>query len=182
MTGPLRVGQVPLEPDDQCRRQHDRGGHRHRRSQGLAPGRAGRGRGPYKEQFPLLANEFRTLRLIDLLTPLADKATKLSHLGELSIHDKPAVGIKAVVKDLPEMDLYFDKESCLPVRCEFRVKEPERSDESLHSYLFSDYKDFDGRKHFTKLTLKRDNKPFMEMERTDIKLADKIDDSMFAKP
>lgn len=135
-----------------------------------------------KDLFPLLANELHVLRMIDLLTPLSDKTCKLSHLGELNVNDKPAIGIKVVAKDLPEMDLYVDKETGLPVRCEFRVKEPERSDEALHSYYFSEYKEFDGRKHFTKVNLKRDDKPFMDMERTDIKLMEKVDDSLFAKP
>jgi hypothetical protein len=135
-----------------------------------------------KEVLPMLKADMHTARWADSLTPLLDKAFTLTHLGELKINDRACVGIKIKHKDYPEVDLYFDKETSLPFRSEVRVKEPQATDETLHSFYFSDYKEFGGRKFACKIVLKRDDKPAMEMERSDIQPREKLDDDVFAKP
>jgi hypothetical protein len=135
-----------------------------------------------KEVSEMIRTDLRLMRLAQQLTPLRDvKKYKLSPLGEIKIDDKLAVGIKIVEKDRPDIDLYFEKATGLALRAECRVTEP-NSMEMSHAFYFAGYKDFDGVKHFTKLTLKRDDKTIFEMELSDIKREAKLDDSLFAKP
>jgi hypothetical protein len=135
-----------------------------------------------KEIMPIFREDLRALRLAQQLTTLFDKKYQLSSLGELKVGERAAVGIKIAEKDRPELDLYFDKETRLPLRIEVRVKEPGAAEEATHALLFEDYKDFDGVKHFTKMTLKRDNKTTLELELIEVKRQAKLDDSVFAKP
>src|SRR5262245_15457032 len=69
-----------------------------------------------KEQLPAILQGFAALRLVETLLPLTEKGWKLSSLGEIKVGDKPAVGVKAVRKGMPDLDTYFDKASGLPVR------------------------------------------------------------------
>jgi hypothetical protein len=135
-----------------------------------------------KEVNAMFRDDLRLLRLAQQLTPLRDaKKYQLAHLGEIKIDGKLAVGIKIVEKDRPEIDMYFDKETGVPLRAECRVKEPNDM-EKTHALYFSGYKEFDGVKHFTKMILKRDDKATFDMDLSDIKREAKLDDSLFAKP
>jgi hypothetical protein len=135
-----------------------------------------------KEVQPMLKADLHSARWADMLLPLRDKAFTLSHLGEMKIDDRACVGLKIKHKDYPDVDLYFDKETGLPSRSDVRVKEPMASDETVHAFYFSDYKEFGGRKFATKIVLKRDDKTAMTMERSDIKPLEKLEDDTFAKP
>jgi hypothetical protein len=130
----------------------------------------------------LLRNDLYAAGLAESVLALRGKDYKLSPLGELKIDDKPAVGLKVSRKDYPDVDLFFDKETGLPVRSEVRVKEPMAADEITHAFYYSGYKEFDGRKHFTKITLKRDDKLAMELERKDITGVESLDKKTFEKP
>jgi hypothetical protein len=125
---------------------------------------------------------FGAVRLAERLVVLEDKAYKLSLLGEVKINDRAALGIKVAHEGRPDIDLFFDKETLLPVRSELRVKEGKDGQEVLHSFYFSDYKVVDGVKHFTKLTFRHDDKILIEMELSEIKLQEKLDDGLFDKP
>jgi hypothetical protein len=48
--------------------------------------------------------------------------------------------------------------------------------------LLSDYKRIDGVQQAMKVVTRRDGQPFMELEVTEIKLFEKLDDRVFAKP
>jgi hypothetical protein len=122
----------------------------------------------------------RGLRLAETLVPLTGKEYALSSLGELKINGRPAVGIKAKKKGAADLDLWFDKKTHLPIKAEMRVTDS--TEEAAWTAFFSDYKKIDGRQHFTKLKLQRDAKTVLEMERSDIKASDKLDDDTFAKP
>jgi hypothetical protein len=130
----------------------------------------------------LAHTDFAAVRLAERLVTLEDKAYHLSPLGELKINDRTAVGIKVAHEGGPDIDLFFDKETMLPLRTELRVKEGKDGQEVLHSFSYGDYKEVDGVKHFTKLTFRRDDKVLIEMELSDIKLQEKLDDGVFDKP
>lgn len=134
-----------------------------------------------KAQLPAVLHGFAGLRLVETLLPLTGKEWKLSSLGEIKVGDKPAVGVKAVKKGMPDLDIYFDKASALPVRAEMRIKETGDT-EAAYVATFGGYKKIDGRMHFTRLTVKRDDAVVLEMERGDIKAKDKVDDATFSKP
>ena len=120
------------------------------------------------------------LRGPQLVSSLRGKEFKLSHLGEVKIDDKPAVGLLVNHKDHKDMSLYFDKNTGLPVKTEIRLKEPQGQEVTIE-FHYGDFKDFDGMKHPTKITIKLDNKEVVA-EVSEIKGEEKLDDSLFAKP
>jgi outer membrane lipoprotein-sorting protein len=126
--------------------------------------------------------DFGAMHLAHSLVPLTGKEYKLSVLGDAKVDSRPAIGIKVERKDLPDLDLFFDKETHLPVKAETRVKERANTDEKLHSFYFQDYKEADGMKHFTKLILHRDDKEAMVMELSEVKRQEKLEATLFDKP
>jgi hypothetical protein len=129
----------------------------------------------------VLKADLHALRIAQMLVPLTDKAYQLSPLGELKVGDRPALGLRVTHKDHREVSLFFDKETGLPVKCELSVIDMKDGQEVPHEFLLSDPKETDGIQHFTRITFKRDGKQFLEMELSDIKPQDKLDDSAFAK-
>jgi hypothetical protein len=133
------------------------------------------------EELQIIKQELSALRTAQLLTPLKERDLRLSPLGEKMINDRAAVGIKVVKKDHPDMDLYFDKGTHLPVKCELRIKEPNGM-EVTTAWFFSEFKELAGVKHPTKVALTRDDKKIMEMEISEVKGETKLDENTFAKP
>jgi hypothetical protein len=129
---------------------------------------------------PFLRGDTYALRLAQLLVPLKDKECKLSSLGELKIGNQPAVGIKAARKGFPEVDIYFDKKSGLPVKVLLNVKESEG--EKAHSWLLGAPKKVAGVKQFTQVKFTRDNKELLTAEISDLEAKDKLDAGTFGKP
>ncbi len=130
---------------------------------------------------PFIKDVFYSMRIAHALPELGDKAFKLSHLGEMKIGERDAVGLQISHKDHKDVNLFFDKENGLPIKSEIRLTIPKENKEVLLENLFNDYKDFDGLKHYTKITIKGDGKEFT-MEISEIKPQDKQDDGVFAKP
>jgi hypothetical protein len=134
-----------------------------------------------KEQLKASQQGFAGLRLAESLLPLTGKEWKLSSLGELKFDDVTTIGIKVAKKGMPELDLYFDKATYLPVRAEMRIAEPGGLDIPYVAKL-ANYKKVEGRQFFTKLTVLREDKVLLEMERSDFQAKDKVDDETFEKP
>jgi hypothetical protein len=129
------------------------------------------------------AKEDRHADWVATLTPLKDKAYKLSLTGETKVNDKPAVGVKVSHKDHQDVMLYFDKDSSLLVKSESKTKAPEEGNKEItQETLYADYKDVEGAKLPMKMTVIRDGKKWVEGENSDIKPVDKHDDKTFAKP
>jgi hypothetical protein len=116
------------------------------------------------------------------LVPLKDKLLKLGPLPEGKVGDRPAVGVKVTGPDGREFRLFLDKESGLPLKSEWQVKDPRSGKEITQEVTYADYKDVDGIKRAMKLTVQRDGKPFAEQEISDFKPLEKLDDKTFAKP
>jgi outer membrane lipoprotein-sorting protein len=117
------------------------------------------------------------------LVKLRDKEYKLSPLGEAKVEGKDAVGIRVEHKDHRDVSLYFDKKDGLLLKTETRAKDPMAGDKEFTAETFyGDYKKVDGTPVAHKITVKRDGKPFVESEASDVKLAEKLDDSTFEKP
>jgi hypothetical protein len=125
-------------------------------------------------------NIFHAGRIPQLLPALTDKAYKLSHLGEIQIGDKAAVGLAISHKDRKDVSLFFDKATGLPAKSELRVTDPQGK-EVTAAFNYSDYKDFDGVKLCSRIKIKIDEIE-VTMELKEIKPLDKVDDSLFDKP
>ena len=113
--------------------------------------------------------------------PLKGKAFRLAPLGEVNIDKRPARGVWVSSKGHRDVNLYFDKETGLLVKTETRVKDDNDQEVTEETFL-GDYKEVQGTKQATKLTVKRDGELYLESEVTDYRLAEKLDDRVFAKP
>jgi hypothetical protein len=133
-----------------------------------------------KEVFAIWRDGLYPVRVCQLLPGLKDKSFKMSPLGELKIANKDAVGIQVAHKDHKDLSLFFDKANGLPVKSETRLTLP-GDKEVTAEYHFSDYKDFDGITHFSKIVVKADGKEFV-IELTEVRVQEKLDDSLFARP
>ena len=118
---------------------------------------------------------------IATILPLKDPAFKLSPIAESKVDDKPAVGVRVSHKGYNDVDLYFDDKSGLLVKTLHRTTRPDGK-EVLSEFCYSDYKDFDGVKVATKFVRKIDGKAMADVQVTEVKLLDKIDDKEFEKP
>jgi outer membrane lipoprotein-sorting protein len=120
-----------------------------------------------------------------MLASLNDKQFELSTLGETEIEKRKAMGIRAASKGHRDLNLYFDKETGLPLKGEWRVKDVQGvagGNEVTQEVFLSDYKDVDGMKIAMKAVIKWDGKLYVDAEFSNYKLEQKLDDDVFAKP
>jgi hypothetical protein len=116
------------------------------------------------------------------LVPLKDAAFRLSGLGDVKVGDRPAIGIKVSHPKHRDVNLYFDKDKGLLAKVETRVKDMQSGQEVTQENFLGDYKDVQGVQRPHKITLKREGKDYVDMEINEIKLLEKLDDSIFSKP
>lgn len=120
---------------------------------------------------------------VTTLLPLKDKAFTLAPLGESRVENRPAVGIRVSRKDHRDVNLFFDKESGLLLKTERRARAEEQGGKEVTQEVYlQDYQKIEGANIPKKIVIKRDGKPFVEAENQDLKIADKLDKSVFAKP
>lgn len=125
------------------------------------------------------------MRGAQMLLPLKDKAVTRSHLGEIKVAGRPAVGVRAAHKDHGEADIYFDKETGLPAKFEARVVWGPDKKECPFACVFADYKEVEGIKYFTKITITTEAnglKGSLEATISDIKTVAQLGDDLFVKP
>jgi hypothetical protein len=135
-----------------------------------------------KEELAEMKEQLNATR-ISHLTVLSDKEYKLSPLGEEQIDDKPAVGLRVERKGFRDVCLYFDKETGLLVKMQSRLKDPVRGGEEITAEtLYGDYKDVEGVMTAHKVTIRYDGKLYTEAAVTEVKLAEQLDESTFARP
>ena len=115
-----------------------------------------------------------------LLVGLKDKAFQLSHLGQIKVGDQEAVGLRISRKDAPDVNVFFSKKTYLPLKADTRITEPQGKEIEME-ISFSDYKDFGGVKHFTKLSFKAEGKT-IPVELTELTPGAQLEANAFAKP
>ncbi len=137
-----------------------------------------------KEEIEETQEELYANRIMSLQAFAAkDKGLELATLGEVKVNDKPCLGVRVSSKGHRDVSLFIDKETHLVVKAEHRVKDfDEGGQEYNQEYYQSEYKEFDGIKEPTKTVVHRDGKLFLEIETTEFKHLEKLDDSLFQKP
>lgn len=133
-----------------------------------------------KEVLTAIKDMIRAFRYVHALPLLKDKAATLSPLGEVNIEGKAAVGIKVGCKDQKDINVFLDKTTGLPLKAELAFTKGGQ-DETVE-VLLSEYKEFNGAKHFIKVELKQNGKPILEAEMIEFKWLDQIEASIFDKP
>jgi hypothetical protein len=136
-----------------------------------------------KDQVTAFKDYFYAMGLAINPTELRGKGLKLSPLGEVKIGDRTAIGVQAVQAGRRDVNVYFDKDNGLPLKSETIAKGVFDNDQEVtHEFFYSDYKEFEGAKAATKISWKRDGKPYVERELTEGKPEEKLDESLFGKP
>ena len=90
------------------------------------------------------------------------------------------MGLRISRKDAPDLNVFFSKKTHLPLKADTRIAEPQGKEIDME-ILFGDSKDFDGLKHFTKLTFKADGK-VVTMELSDLRPDAQLEASIFNRP
>jgi outer membrane lipoprotein-sorting protein len=119
---------------------------------------------------------------VTMLVPLKDKAFRLSLLDDSKVGDRPAFVLKVVREAHYDVKLFFDKDDARLLKTERRRKDAERNKEVNEETFYTAYKDVQGLQQPTKVTVKWDGNVNLELEISEIKLKEKLDDSLFAKP
>jgi hypothetical protein len=116
------------------------------------------------------------------LTLLGDKNIELSIIGEDKVNDVPVVGVRVSSKGYKDVSLYFDKNTGLLAKMENRALDFQTQQEVSQERIMSEYKEFEGFKRPSKVAILKEGKKFVEIEVTEVKIVDKLDDDTFEKP
>ena len=120
---------------------------------------------------------------VTTLLPLKDKKFKLATAGETKVADRTALGVRVSSDKHRDVTLYFDKQTGLLAKAEFRVISEEQGGKEVNrEILFSEYKEIEGAKMATKFLIKHDGEKFVEAEAIEFRPVGKLDDNVFAKP
>jgi hypothetical protein len=133
-----------------------------------------------QEVLTAIKDIIRAFRYVHALTPLKDKTVTLSPLGEVNIDGKVALGLKVGWKDQKNINVFLDKATGLPLKAEFTFSKG--GQEETLEFMLSDYKEFNGARHFSKVALKQNGKPILEAEMSEFKWLDQIEANVFDKP
>jgi hypothetical protein len=132
-----------------------------------------------------LANQKRAVYLAvvpAVILPLKTaKDFKVESTKEDKVNDKPAIALKIVGPDKKDFELFFDKETGLPVKMVAQVAGL-GGDEFTQETTYGNYKEFEGVKRATKIENKRDGQKFIDVEVTGVKALDKVDPKTFGEP
>ena len=118
------------------------------------------------------------------LSDIDDKNYKFSPLGEMKIKGVDAVGVRVSKKDKRDVNLWFDKKNHLLVKSEFRGKDPfgQGAGEANQEKYFSGYKAVMGIQSPVRMEVHNDGKKVVEMELSDMRYHEKLDDTHFTRP
>jgi hypothetical protein len=134
------------------------------------------------DSLKVVRNELEVPLMINSLIQLKSKGVELTKLDDVKIDKRAAFGVKVKRKDRPDCDIFFDKETDLPIKAEIRVHELPDGEEALFTFLFGGYKEADGVKYPTKLTVLRANKRRLVLEISEVRRLNKLDPKLFEKP
>jgi len=119
---------------------------------------------------------------IGRLVTLKDKKYELSLIGEDKVEGKKVIGLTVKAKGQKDVSVYFDKETGLLAKLEFRGMEPGTGKEVNEERIVTEYgKSKDGTPYPKKVIVKHDGKTFLDAEVTEITYHEKLDDSVFKK-
>jgi hypothetical protein len=132
---------------------------------------------------PALEEAKQAVHMLNLfqLTPLLDEKTyTLKALGEKTVEGQTVVAVQVSSKGYKDVKLYFDPKTGLLAGDERAGLEPGPAmTEAVRVELLSNYKEFDGIKQHTKTVVLFGGKKFLDIEVTDYKHLDKVDDKTF---
>src|SRR5262249_14463776 len=118
------------------------------------------------------------LKVARMVPLLKEKGYELSLIGEDKVEGKKVVGVRVAKKDQKDISLYFDKETGLLAKLEYRGADPSSGMEVNEERIIAEYeKNKDGIPMAKKVIVKHDGKTFLEAEVIEAKFLEKLDDS-----
>jgi hypothetical protein len=116
------------------------------------------------------------------LAPLArdEKDLTLSALGEAKVENVEALVVKVSRKDVPDVQLFFDKKTSLPIKAEWKSLIDTK--EQRFEIRLDNYKEIEGVKVAMKVVLKHDGKLFQDSEISEFTIVDRLDEKSLSKP
>jgi hypothetical protein len=128
------------------------------------------------------------ISLPDQLHALKGKGYKLTIVGDAEVNGVRAVGLRVNHELHPEVLVYFDNESGLPVKSQLKLPPSScgleilrNPDGKLAEIYFDKYKDVRGVQHFSHLKIRAGDEE-LEFRLTEIELLEKVDPETFKKP
>lgn len=130
-----------------------------------------------------MADAMQMMKAARLVPLIKDKGYELSMMGDVKVNNKPCVGVRVAGKGKKEFALYFDKETNLMAKIEFRSVSQATQMEITEERIIVEYqkKEKDAPPMPKKVVVKHDGEQFLEAEVVEAKLLEKIDDSEFKK-
>jgi hypothetical protein len=116
------------------------------------------------------------------LVLLGDKSFEVSIIGEDKVGDVPVIGVRVSKKGHKDVSLYFDKETHLLKKTQFRGTDFVSGTEVDEQHIVDGYTEVDGEQQAKHLTIVKDDKKYAELELNEIKFVDKLDAELFSKP
>jgi hypothetical protein len=93
--------------------------------------------------------------------PLDDRQFAFSLVGDATVDEQEAVGVRVSCPGRPDVNLFFDKKTGLVIKSERRTKDPLTEEEYTAESIYRDHKPFQGVMWPTK---RRDRRDFMDLE------------------
>jgi len=135
-----------------------------------------------KEALAEIQESFHAERVANLFG-LDGKDYKFGSLGEMKIKDKDAVGVRVSKEGKRDVNLWFDKAGHMLVKSEYRGKDPfGQTGEVNQEKYYGDYKSVMGVQTPMKLEVHNDGKKLLELEVSDVRYHERLDDTYFTKP
>ncbi len=124
---------------------------------------------------------FLAMSLPDLLLTLKGKDCTLETIGETKVGSTEAVGIRVTRANKKEFQVFFAKETSLPIRTRVLLNS-KTGEEQWCEFTFSEYKEVEGVKHFTRMKITQGGDDVGEFTIKEIKLLKDIDGDEFKAP
>ena len=119
-----------------------------------------------------------TRTLVTTLVPLLDPTWTLTSLGKSDLEGRAVLGIKVVGQGHNDLKLFFDKETGLLSKSEFKAS----GREEISECIYSDYQlDADGILRARKYVLKHGNTT-SSFQISDLKILDALPEGVFREP
>ncbi|HUR56033.1 MAG TPA: hypothetical protein VMZ71_17990 [Gemmataceae bacterium] len=131
-----------------------------------------------RDAFKVVPHLLRVLQFVPLVK---DKGYELNLIGEDKVDEKKVVGVRVSAKDQKDVSMFFDKETGLMLKMEYRTTGP-GGNEVTETRLVKEYaKGKDGVVYAKKTVVQHDGKTFIESETVEHKYLEKLDDAEFKK-
>jgi hypothetical protein len=121
--------------------------------------------------------------VVSHLVALRGKRYTMTTLGEGNIRGRDAVGVCVRHKGRRDVNLYFDKATGLLMRTECLAKDVESGGrEFMVQTLYDDYRPVEGVQVAHRFIIRRDGRLYVQSQAVEVKVAEKLDDRLFARP